>query len=112
MAKHDELFGENRDGQGRSDAKEKYANISASLSEFQYQVMRNAKSNGEAFLCGYTQCWVSEVFEGLPYQYEEYKNGKHGTKAGYKNYIGSDLIELFQRNKMSKCRMTVKRENF
>ena len=39
--------------------------------------------------------WVSEVFVGLKDQFTEYKNGFQGPAAGYNNYIGKDLRDLF-----------------
>jgi hypothetical protein len=39
--------------------------------------------------------WVSEVFVGLKDQFVEYKNGFDGPSAGYDNYIGKDLKDLF-----------------
>lgn len=49
--------------------------------------------------------WVSEVFLGLRTQYDEYKNGFDGPKAGFKNYYGDDLKKLFVNNRFSPCRI-------
>ena len=96
---------------GLCEVKKKYANETFSPLQFQTIKIANAKSVATSFYSSETMCWVTEVFEGLPSQYEEYKYGKRGLQAGYKNYIGNDLIGLFLKNRNSKQRITAKQEN-
>ena len=45
---------------------------------------------------------VSEVFQGLPYQYDEYKG--EDRYAGYTNLTGDALVALFEANANDSCR--------
>ena len=63
--------------------------------------VRNSKCNGTAFACGKTTSWVTEVFEGLPYQYNDHKYDDFfdGSKAGYSFIVGDQLKSLFANNR-------------
>lgn len=65
--------------------------------------MAVSKCNGSAYACGLTTSYVTEIFQGLKNQYEEYLNDDqvNGEKAGYSLYIGDDLRNLFAQNKNS-----------
>ena len=61
-------------------------------------LMKNLiQCNGTYASCGNTRSWVTEVFEGLASQLNEsiYED-TNGTKAGYQNLIGDDLIAFFK----------------
>ncbi|RYZ39535.1 MAG: hypothetical protein EOO71_19715 [Myxococcaceae bacterium] len=60
--------------------------------------MRESREDGEAFACGLTRSWVTEVFEGLERQYPEarYDDGIDGSRAGYRVVHGDELHALFQ----------------
>jgi hypothetical protein len=98
LAAHDKILG------SRSTNKRNVAPTTGSADKFK-EKMDQIKANGTAFNCGETMSWVTEIFEGLGSQYEEYKNGRSGKKAGYKSNIGKDLILLFNTLKSSKNRI-------
>jgi hypothetical protein len=84
----------------RLDLKLDTARNAQNPNQFLTSIKKNQdKCNGTTYSCGNTMSWVSEVFLGLTVQYEEYKNGFQGPKAGYKNLIGNDLKSLFVNNR-------------
>ncbi|RKG79397.1 hypothetical protein [Corallococcus terminator] len=60
--------------------------------------MLESREDGEAFACGLTRSWVTEVFEGLEQQYVEsrHDDGIDGSRAGYRVVRGDELQGLFQ----------------
>lgn len=81
----------------RREHKSEAAQKAESSGEF-VVMMLESKEDGDAFACGLTRAWVTEVFEGLEPQYAEYRydDGIDGSKAGYQAYTGDELIALFQ----------------
>lgn len=83
----------------RIDLKRQY---SAKLSKVNFiKTISKSRCNGTAFACGKTMSWVTEVFEGLDFQYDEskYDNYVDGSKIGYSFLTGDDLRSLFNNNK-------------
>jgi hypothetical protein len=90
---------------GRIDIKTNLARNSSSSVEFKKQMIQNGTHIGDYYTCGETMSWITEVFESLESQYVEYQNGKQGLKAGYKNFIGNDVIKFFEAQKTVKDRV-------
>lgn len=90
---------------GRVDIKISLANSSRSATEFKQKMLQKGIHIGEYYACGETTSWVTETFEGLESQYVEYQNKKQGSKAGYKNFIGDDIIKFFAAQKKVKDRV-------
>ncbi|WP_437915026.1 hypothetical protein WME73_05800 [Sorangium sp. So ce302] len=91
-----ELSAYDRELSTRREHKAQAAQAAQTSSEF-VSLMLDSQEDGEAFSCGLTRSWVTEVFEGLGRQYTEYKydDGIDGSDAGYEVYIGDDLITFF-----------------
>jgi hypothetical protein len=68
-----------------------------------YRQMIGRSCNGTEYSCGNTMSWVSELFQGTLYQYEEYKtfDGFNGSASGYKLYYDEDLFKLFEKSRVS-----------
>ncbi|XP_014663493.1 PREDICTED: uncharacterized protein LOC106806144 [Priapulus caudatus] len=59
--------------------------------------MTIAPSTGKKSSCGNTRSWICELYEGLPPQYDELKY-RGMSKSGFNNYIGKNLVDLFDKN--------------
>jgi len=47
----------------------------------------DVQESGTAYSCGLTRSWVSELFDGLNFQYNEVL-GLDNSSVGYNEYIG------------------------
>lgn len=97
---HDRIRGlsvHDRELSTRADHKSQAAKDAQSSEQF-VAVMLDSREDGEAFACGLTRSWVTEVFEGLERQYSEskYDDGIDGSKAGYRVFQGDELHGFFQ----------------
>ncbi|WNG57196.1 hypothetical protein F0U59_22280 [Archangium gephyra] len=92
-----ELSVHDRELSSRADHKRQAAQAAQSSEEF-VSAMLDSREDGEAFACGLTRAWVTEVFEGLERQYSEYKHddGIDGSQAGYRVFRGDELHGFFQ----------------
>ncbi|SET57608.1 hypothetical protein [Stigmatella erecta] len=91
-----ELSAYDRELSTRSDHKKQAAKAAQDAGQFT-AAMLGSREKGEAFACGLTRAWVTEVFEGLERQYSEYKydDGIDGSQAGYRILRGDELHGFF-----------------
>ncbi len=74
-----------------------------SSSEFHRQMIGRS-CNGTEYSSEKTMSWVSELFQGARYQYDEYKTpaGLSNSSSGYKaKYYEEDLFKLFENSRIS-----------
>eukprot|EP00906_Rhabdomonas_costata_P016022 RCo022963 len=67
------------------------ANSAASAEQFE-ELMLQQRETGTMYGCIYAMGWVSEVFEGLRRQWEEYRYQPYDFRAGYVELFGDDII--------------------